>query len=79
MAKEKAKAQKFSEQQISRKIEAPKENKLASMGQRQGNPLNLQKNLDGFAKQKGIVIGERVDNRAAEQQQRRAKELRDLI
>jgi len=26
----------------------------------------LGKNLDGFAKQKGLVIGERVDNRAAD-------------
>lgn len=41
--------------------------------------MNLQKNLDGFAKQKGLVIGERIDNRAADTQKRRAQELRDLI
>lgn len=41
--------------------------------------MGLQKNLDGFAKQKGLVIGERVDHRAADTQMRRAKELRDLI
>ncbi len=41
------------------------------MGQNKGNPLN-QKNLDGFAKQKGLVIGERVDNRTADTQKKRA-------
>ena len=38
------------------------------MGQNKGNPLNIGKNLDGFAKQMGLVIGERVDNRAADTQ-----------
>lgn len=41
--------------------------------------MSLQKNLDSFANQKGLVMGERIDHRAANVQQRRAAELRDLI
>ena len=81
MASEKMKAQQYSEQQIVRKVEPKATNKLSQLGQQKttGNPMNLNKNLDGFAKQKGLVIGARVDHRAADTQKRRAQELKDLI
>lgn len=68
MANEKIKAQQFAEKQIVRKAEPKPTNKLTQLGQNKsaGNPMNLGKNLDGFAKQKGLVIGERVDHRAAD-------------
>ena len=52
MANEKMKAQQYSEKQIVRKVESKPTNKLNQLGQQKvaGNPLNLQKNLDGFAK-----------------------------
>jgi hypothetical protein len=51
MAKEKIKAKQFSEKQILRKVEPAPTNKFSQMGQNKGaNPMNLQKNLDGFAK-----------------------------
>lgn len=43
------------------------------------NPLKLEKNLDGFVKQKGLIVGERVDHAAANSQVSRAQELRELI
>ena len=36
-------------------------------------------NLDSFAKNKGLIIGERVDHVAANQQLVRAEELRELV
>lgn len=36
-------------------------------------------NLDSFAKSKGLIIGERVDHVAANQQLVRAEELRELV
>ena len=36
-------------------------------------------NLDSFAKSKGLIIGERVDHVAANQQLIRAEELRELV
>jgi hypothetical protein len=42
-------------------------------------PAAPQKNLEGFAKQKGIVVKERVDHMAANRQITRAKELRDFL
>jgi len=33
-----------------------------SSGGGASNPLQLNKNLDGFIKQKGLIIGERVDH-----------------
>ena len=38
-----------------------------------------QKNLEGFAAGKGIIMGERVDHVAANQQMVRAEELRELV
>lgn len=43
-----------------------------------GNHL-AQANLDSFAKSKGLIIGERVDHVAANQQLVRAEELRELV
>ncbi len=41
------------------------------------NPLNLNKNLDGFVKARGLVVGE---NKAASNKQvKRAKELREML
>jgi hypothetical protein len=39
----------------------------------------VQKNLDGFVKQKGIVVGERVDHMAGNRQVERARELRSFL
>jgi len=43
------------------------------------NPMVGDKNLDGFVKSKGLVVGERVDHVAANRQIVRARELRDFI
>mmetsp|Transcript_4407 Transcript_4407/g.7484 ORF Transcript_4407/g.7484 Transcript_4407/m.7484 type:complete len:411 (+) Transcript_4407:466-1698(+) len=73
MAREKAKAEKFNVKNLGKKVvEAKPAGPL-------NNPLKPQKNMDGFVKQKGLIMGERVDHMAVNQQIERAKELRDLI
>ena len=56
--------------------EKPQANKNAGGGY---NPLQLDKNLDGFIKTKGLIVGAKVDSVAANQQVQRAKELREII
>ncbi len=55
-------------------------------GQHQGsslgpkiNPTSLASNLENFARERELVVGERVDHLAANQQQIRAEELRELV
>ena len=48
-------------------------------GQSAGPNLQGKSNLDGFVKQKGLIVGERIDHAAANNQVQRAKELRDMI
>lgn len=80
MAKEKAKAKKYNQNSNSL---------LGSAAKQRENPLTKKQpfekatgqsaNLEGFSKQKGLLVGERVDHVAANRQVVRAKELREII
>ena len=49
-------------------------------GGAQGPKIQIgQQNLDTFVQNRGLVVGERVDHLAANQQLIRAEELRELI
>lgn len=76
MQREKAKADKYKERQIHREREEQQKHKFQAAA---NNPLQLNKNLDGFMKQKGLVVGEQIDHMAANRQKVRAKELRELL
>ena len=41
--------------------------------------MKLDKNLEGFTQQKGLIVGTRVDHETMNRQTVRARELRDLI
>jgi len=60
MEKEKAKAKRFNDANLSKRIE----NKTTGPST---NPLQLQKNLDGFVKSQGLVVGEKIDHQAVNQ------------
>lgn len=73
MAKEKVKAQKFNSKHLQKPFADSKSTGSSN------NPLKLQKNLEGFTKQRGLIVGERVDHMAANRQMDRAVELSEII
>ena len=79
MNRDKMKADKFKEQQQFSMNQQEASEKYKFQGANRNNPLQVQRNLDGFTKQRGIIVAEQEHNMAANRQQVRAKELRELI